>query len=735
MFLFLYLVENLLVMKETLYITILLVFVHLSTLGQINYYCTDSDLIYETPQNFKFGSMENVYLTYQELLTELDLMKQKYPNLISTRAPIGDFLTEGTPDNSVTPSIGGNPLEWVRISDNPEVNEDEPEILYDSLIHGQEWGAMMQLVYYMWYLLENYETDPVIKQIIDNAELYFIPVVNPDGFLFSQVFNNQYPGGAFSGRKNRKDAISSIEGVDINRNFNYFIDGDPNNGTWGTGNTNTTDPSRYDYAGSGPFSEMESQAVKWFVEQNNFLFNITNHSFFGEYGGFFYYPFNYNVEPTPEDEFYKKLCSELVIVNNNTFSNIFFPAAGLVPDFMYGTVGTHNRIFSILTEIPSSNVLIVSRERLIEINKEMLSLNLKSAQIILNYATIKDTQPLHIGKSFLPDISFQIERIGLTGTGNFTISIEPLSNNILYPGDPISVSGLQLLEEFNGKLKLKLNPSITAGDEIIFNLVVNNGLFPISKKIRKLFGEADIVFQNNGEVLLDDFEVTGSNIWEISEEDYTSAPASIRASTIADEISYLTSKRTVDLTNATSASVSFFTKWNLIALEFVEFEVSIDSENWDPLCGKLTRTSDREINIDKLGYTKNLVSWTLEEIDLKDYIGEVIHYRFKYDPFYIYPEDDFWLDDIKVNVVTKDLNQSENSTLIVYPNPVQDILYINTNYKNYTFSLFDPLGRLIITKENVSNSQYIDNSIFSTGIYFLRINLTGDSKTFKIVKL
>ena len=152
----------------------------------INLDCDNSAEVYETPVHFNdpAGSMGG-YFTYQEVLDELDQMKALYPNLITTKANISNFLTQGQPDNSVTPSIGGNGIKWVKISDNPDASEPEPQILYTAIHHAREPMSLHQLIFYMWYLLENYDTDPEIQSIVDNTELYFVPVVNPDGYLYN----------------------------------------------------------------------------------------------------------------------------------------------------------------------------------------------------------------------------------------------------------------------------------------------------------------------------------------------------------------------------------------------------------------------------------------------------------------------------------------------------------------------------------------------------------------------
>ena len=109
------------------------------------------------------------FYTLSEVIGELDNMKIQYPILISTKISIGN-------------SVENRPIYTVKISDNPEFDENEPEILYTALHHAREPQSMMQMIYFMYYLLENYNTDPSVQYLVNNRELYFIPVVNPDGY-------------------------------------------------------------------------------------------------------------------------------------------------------------------------------------------------------------------------------------------------------------------------------------------------------------------------------------------------------------------------------------------------------------------------------------------------------------------------------------------------------------------------------------------------------------------------
>jgi len=142
------------------------------------------------------------------MIANLDAMAAKYPDLITIKAPIDGIMTHEN-----------RPIYWIKISDNPNVDEVEPEVLYTALHHAREPGGLSSLIYFMWHTLENYDKDPKIKAMVDEGELYFIPCLNPDGYIFN--INNYNNGEDFFWRKNRKDNGDGTFGVDLNRNYGY----------------------------------------------------------------------------------------------------------------------------------------------------------------------------------------------------------------------------------------------------------------------------------------------------------------------------------------------------------------------------------------------------------------------------------------------------------------------------------------------------------------------------------
>ena len=683
---------------------------------------------YQTPANFNLGSMGG-YLTYQEMLDELDQMKGLYPNLITTKANISNFLTEGQADNSTTPSIGSNGIKWVKISDNPNTNEGEPQILYSAIHHAREPASLSQLIFYMWYLLENYDSNPEIQSIVNNTELYFVPVVNPDGYLYNEKTD---PNGGGYWRKNRKNG----HGVDNNRNYDYYINGNSNNNIWG-GEGTSTDPSSEVYSGTGPFSEVENQAMKWFVENHNFVMAFNNHT----YGDLLLFPYGYadNV-PTPENDLFEGISGELVSRNgfNNMISAGLYPAAGDSDDFMYGTVGTHNKIYAFTPEIGSS--FWPSSSQIEGICKSMMYLNLTSAKMVNNYASVEDTSASFVAQT-AASVTFDLRRLGISGSGSFTVSINPQSANISSVGAPISFTNLDPLETVNGLINYTLDASITTGDEINFQLIVNNGSYDQVTNITKTFGNLVPVFEDAGDSVSDNYNNNG---WGTTSATYVSPSSSITDSPSGNyqnnQYKTIAISNQVDLSTAFGANISFYAKWDIENnWDYVQLEVSTNNgATWIPQCGKYTNagSSNGGQPAGEPLYDGTQNDWVLEEIDLSDYLGEQILVRFQFESDGYQSADGFYFDDLTINILDENLGANDflETAFTIYPNPVKDVLTINTTISNYTVAIYNIQGQLINEMNTVSETQTIDYSSYARGIYLMRISTESGVKVFKIVK-
>ena len=123
----------------------------------------------------------------QALSDHLDLDPEYH-----TRQEVYDFLDSIIPlypeiamlDTSWGSQFQGFKIPVVKISDNPGIEEDEPAIGYDGLIHSREPVSMETCLKLIEYLLTNYATDPLVKTWIDNTEIFIMPMLNPDGWVY-----------------------------------------------------------------------------------------------------------------------------------------------------------------------------------------------------------------------------------------------------------------------------------------------------------------------------------------------------------------------------------------------------------------------------------------------------------------------------------------------------------------------------------------------------------------------
>ena len=129
--------------------------------------------------------------------------------------------------------------------------------------------------------------------------------------------------------------------------------------------------------------------------------------------------------------------------------------------------------------------------------------------------------------------------------------------------------------------------------------------------------------------------------------------------------------------------------------------------------------------------------WVLEEIDLSDYLGESILVRFEFESDGGVTGDGFYFDDLTINIVNDSglsVSDVSENLFSIYPNPVDDLLNINTLLDNYSAELFTIQGQRVFVSENNTGSQTLDYSSYGSGIYFLKLTSTEVSQTFKIVK-
>jgi hypothetical protein len=594
---------------------------------------------YITPENFSLGSMGG-YHTYDELLDELDEMRTLFPSLISVKQPIG-----------TTNSIEGRPVYWVRISNAPEVDQEKPSVLYTALMHAREPASLQQMLYQMWYLLENYDTDPEIQYLIDNLELFFIPCINPDGYIYNQTIN---PNGGGMWRKNRRVNGGGTYGVDLNRNFGYNW-GYDNSGSSPYGNSET-------YRGTGPFSEPETQLVKQFCEEREISLALNNHT----YSDLLIYPWGYANLLTPDSLIFIEYAKLLTSENNYTYGTCYqtlsYYSNGGSDDWFYGEQTTKNKIFAFTPEAgSSSDGFWPAVNRIEEICAGHTGMNLYLARFALAYAHVNDVSP-RIFSSLNSYIRFEITSLGQVANSSFTVSALPVSSNIYSVGDPIVFNDLEILETALDSISITLKPNISNGELVKYVIKLNNGDFTYTDTITKVYGLSEIIIVDP----CDNMNNWTSTSWNITTQHYFSAPTSINDSPNTNypnnSNSTITLDMNVDLTDATMAWIEFMARWDIEKnWDYAQFMVSTnEGATWTPLQGNFTATGGSNQDPGKPIYHGTQSEWVNEEVSLDEYIGQIIKFRFRLVSDYTVNGQGFFFDDFKIEKMVASSNPQLN---------------------------------------------------------------------------
>ncbi len=574
---------------------------------------------YPTPVNYTYGSMGD-YHTLDEMMAVLDDMHAKFPNLITARADVSDTIS----------TWEGRKIQYVRISDNPNTDEPEPEVLYTGLHHAREPNSASQMLFYMWYLLENYATNAEVKYIVDNAALYFVPCVNPDGYVYNETTD---PMGGGYWRKNRRDNGDGTFGVDLNRNYGYF---------WGYDNNGSSPNSSSDtYRGPSAFSEPETRSMRDFGRAHDFVFALNYHTF----SNLLIYPWAYNNQlAEPGLAIFGKLFTrENHYKVGTTIQTVGYNVNGSSDDWMYAEGGTK----SFTPEVGATGFWPQPNE--IEgLNRENMWQNLSMALCALRFGEVKDKSPTYIS-SLTPNIQSELTRFGYED-GPLTVSITALTNNILNV-QPATQSWD--LAQFESKLldtQLSLSPDIQIGDAFSLVLSYSNGSYSISDTLHKFYGGKTIaVFTENGNNLN---EWTGQ--WNKTQESYVSAPFSITDSPNGkyQPLTYtelLLSNPGVAIPfNAKSPQLRFWAKWD-IESNYDYAQVRALGLTEQGLCGRFTHAGVNGAQ----PYGEPIFDgfqgeWVEECMDLSDFLGQTIDLKFILGSDNGDERDGFYFDDLRV---------------------------------------------------------------------------------------
>ena len=292
------------------------------------------------------GYFDNFH-SYEETVEAMRIAEQRYPDL-AKMYDIGDSWEK-------TESIADRDIWALKISDNVTEREDEPEVLYMGLHHAREIITPEIILHWMNFLLRNYGKSNLVTYLVDNRQIWLVPILNPDGHNYVFTKDSYW-------RKNRRNNGDGSFGVDLNRNYGYM---------WGYDDIGSSPIPRSDtYRGTGPFSEPETQAIRDLVEEHNFVLALSYHS----YGNLFLYPWGYIRQNTPDHSTFVSISKVAVSRNGyehgNAASGTIYTTNGDTDDWLYGEQITKNKVFGFTPEVgeefhpPESKIPELIRENL-----------------------------------------------------------------------------------------------------------------------------------------------------------------------------------------------------------------------------------------------------------------------------------------------------------------------------------------------------------------------------------
>jgi len=124
---------------------------------------------------------------------------------------------------------------WILTLTNESTGKNKPEVHLNGGHHGDEPISVEAAYYFAEWMLERYDTDDYVRFLIDEREIYIMPLVNPYGWVHDQ----------------REDK----NGIDINRDYPYDVK-----------------------AGENPLMSVGANAVYRLTESHRFIISISWHS-------------------------------------------------------------------------------------------------------------------------------------------------------------------------------------------------------------------------------------------------------------------------------------------------------------------------------------------------------------------------------------------------------------------------------------------------------------------------
>jgi murein tripeptide amidase MpaA len=205
-------------------------------------------------------------------------------------------------------------------------------VVINAMQHAREWITPPVVLYFAYRLVAEYPTNTQARDALDRLEVYVVPVVNPDGYVFTHTTNRLW-------RKNRRYIgrvfNQPVYGVDLNRNWSYG---------WG-GPGSSGQPWSDTYRGSAPFSEPETYWLsRWMLSLPTLRAHVDVHS----YSQLILWPWGYTTDRAPFDGVFERVGLAMQTAIQSVHGQFYiagpiaptlYTASGGMTDWVFGARG------------------------------------------------------------------------------------------------------------------------------------------------------------------------------------------------------------------------------------------------------------------------------------------------------------------------------------------------------------------------------------------------------------
>jgi len=661
-----------------------------------------------------YGTLRGLgHLKYSEIVTKLDSLRIEYPTLVSQKFSIGTSYENRT-------------IWAVRITKNPDAPTGRPEVLYHAVIHAREPVSMSSQLYYIYWLVENYNTDPVARYILNNREIYWIPVFNPDGYVFNETGNGQW-------RRNRKPCSGNI-GVDLNRNFGiYQFWNAPNGGSSTVCGSDT-------YRGPLPFSEPETQVVTNFVASRNFKAGLGAHT----YGNLLIKPWAWcDPVPTPDDAKFNVFLADATIYNHYTtgtpFQTVGYYVRGGADDWYYQDSAHNSTQRSFVMTPETGTGFWPTQAEILPLVQGMLWTNqyisLIAGPYVIPTAKTFNQPTYNAGQSGTYKVGFRNK--GLMTANNVKVQWNPVNAYVTIPTQQFNYASLISFAQDSATFNFTIAGNAPVNCAIPTNLTIRLDTTTIyTTPVYIYIGNGTVTLNDDAEAGIGNWTPSGSWAWKT---DYYHSPThSFGYAPYSNNANYsLTLTNPINMQSAPVCNLTFWTRYDLEnGFDFGNVEVSSNNgTTWQSVAG----------------FTGSALTWTQYSYDVTGLVnfGTQVRIRFRLTSDQSLVGQGWWIDDIRLNnycIALIGVNGNSEIPLRFaleqnYPNPFNPSTNIKFQLPKQVFvtvKIFDVMGREVATLVNETkqagyHSIEFNGTDLSSGLYFYKIEAGDFTDTKKMI--